>query len=144
MSRVRTFEHRFVASAPRELEQGILYVSVEFATALHHCACGCGLKVVTPFSPNDWSMTFDGKTVSLSPSIGNWSLPCRSHYFIRQGRIKWADDWSNKQIQFNREQDRSRKRPKVERVNSPQKVQQSMSLNESWIGRLWRKFSSRL
>ncbi|WP_417924835.1 DUF6527 family protein [Collimonas pratensis] len=28
---------------------------------------------------DDWSLTYDGKTVSLDPSIGNWSLPCRAH-----------------------------------------------------------------
>ena len=29
-------------------------------------------------------------TVSLHPSIGNWSFPCRSHYWIRGNRVVWA------------------------------------------------------
>jgi len=64
--RVEKFEHQFVKSAPRELEEGILYVSLEYCTMLHSCACGCGRKVVTPLSPKDWSMTFDGHSVSVT------------------------------------------------------------------------------
>jgi len=110
MRRLSVLEHRFVKSVPRDLESGILYVSVEYSTALHLCACGCGRKVVTPLSPNDWSMTFDGRLVSLNPSIGNWSLPCRSHYFIRRGRIQWAGNWTDKQIKQGRDYDLMRKR----------------------------------
>ena len=46
------FQHEFVTSAPRELSPGVLYVSLEYCTMLHLCACGCGRKVVTPISPN--------------------------------------------------------------------------------------------
>ncbi|MGW5416889.1 DUF6527 family protein [Actinomadura geliboluensis] len=28
--------------------------------------------------------------MSLDPSIGNWSLPCRSHYGVRRGRVQQA------------------------------------------------------
>ena len=55
---------------------GILYVSMEYATATHLCACGCGLTVVTPISPTDWQISYNGRTVSLYPSIGNRSFPC--------------------------------------------------------------------
>ena len=37
------------------------------------CCCGCGEEVVTPFSPAQWQMSFDGEAVSLHPSIGNWN-----------------------------------------------------------------------
>lgn len=74
---------------PTELDTGILYISMNYATAVHMCACGCSSKVVTPFGPADWQLVFDG-TVSLRPSIGNGQLPCRSHYFIRQDQILWA------------------------------------------------------
>ena len=53
-------------------------MSIPYATAVHLCACGCGNKVVTPFSPAEWQLTYDGDTVSLSPSIGNWQFPCKS------------------------------------------------------------------
>ena len=101
------FTHHFVEYIPAELESGILYVSIPFATAVHKCACGCGREVVTPLSPTGWQVTFDGKTVSLSPSIGNWSFPCRSHYWITRDRILWAKSMSEREIEAGRRRDRS-------------------------------------
>jgi hypothetical protein len=72
--------------------------------------CGCGVEVVTPISPTDWRITFDGETVSLFPSIGNWSYPCRSHYWIKRGKVIWAEDWSDEEIRHARDRDRLRKR----------------------------------
>jgi len=40
--------------------------------------------VVTPLSPTGWSLIFDGETVSLYPSIGNWNFPCRSQRLDRR------------------------------------------------------------
>lgn len=99
-------EHRFVEHIPERLEQGVLYICMEYATAVHSCCCGCNGEVVTPFTPTDWSMTFDGETVSLSPSIGNWNFACRSHYFIRRGRVVEAMSWTDEQVEDGRRQDR--------------------------------------
>lgn len=110
----KRLEHRFVEGFPDELEPGVLYVALEFATMSHLCCCGCGQEVVTPLSPKDWKIIFDGQTISVSPSIGSWSLPCRSHYVIRQGRISWAGDWSDDQIQQGRKRDLIAKRGEVE------------------------------
>ena len=98
-------KHEFVEFIPDELEQGTIYISIRFATASHLCICGCGNKVVTPIRPTDWILIFDGKTVSLDPSIGNWSFPCQSHYWIRNNRVKWAPKWSRKQIERGRMRD---------------------------------------
>jgi Family of unknown function (DUF6527) len=54
-------------------------------------------------------MTFDGEMVSLSPSIGNWNFACRSHYFIRRGRIVEATTWTGQQVEANRRKDRAAK-----------------------------------
>jgi hypothetical protein len=97
------FQHKFVDFVPQEIEEGILYVSVEFATASHLCACGCKQRVVTPLSPRGWTLSFDGETVTLDPSIGNWAFPCRSHYWFRNNRIAWAADWSQKRIEETRD-----------------------------------------
>jgi len=91
-------QHRFIESIPRDLEDGVLYISMEFATAMHKCACGCGYIVVTPFSPSDWQMSFNGETVSLNPSIGNWSSKCKSHYFITHNTVAWSRKFSEKEI----------------------------------------------
>ena len=98
-------QHKFFEFIPDELENGILYVSIIYATVLHKCCCGCGNEVVTPLSPSDWQLTFDGETISLIPSIGNWSFPCRSHYWIEKNEIKWAEDWTDEMISLSRRWD---------------------------------------
>jgi hypothetical protein len=94
---------------PSELSEGTLYISIPYATATHLCACGCGERVVTPFSATDWSLTFDGETISLTPSIGNWSFDCQSHYWVRRNQVDWARGWSREQIDAGRARDRLNK-----------------------------------
>lgn len=101
--------HQFVEYVPEQLEPGVLYVSIPYATVVHKCCCGCGQEVVTPLSPTDWELTFDGKTVSLDPSIGNWNFPCQSHYWIKRNHVHWAPQWSRADIDAGRAQDRSAK-----------------------------------
>ena len=95
-------ETKFVEFVPSELEVGVLYISVEYGTVVHRCACGCGNKVVTPLTPTDWKMTYNGETVSLNPSVGSWNLPCKSHYWIEENEVVWAERWSNEQIEAGR------------------------------------------
>lgn len=102
-------KHEFVDIIPDDLDEKVLYISIKYATAIHLCACGCKEEVVTPFSPTDWKLTFDGKTVSLSPSIGNWSFTCQSHYYIRCNRIVHAREWTEKEIKSGRKRDKKRK-----------------------------------
>lgn len=90
--------YEFVEFIPDELKEWTLYISVTYCTAVHKCCCGCGREVVTPLSPTGWQLTFDGKTVSLYPSIGSWSLPCQSHYFINKNKVAWARKWTKRQI----------------------------------------------
>ncbi|GAA4348152.1 DUF6527 family protein [Microbacterium rhizosphaerae] len=80
---------RFRAEIPQELDPGVLYVSMEHSTAIHSCMCGCGHEVVTPLGPGSWRLCYDGETITLTPSIGNGALPCRSHYIIRESQIIW-------------------------------------------------------
>lgn len=105
MSRRREIRHEFVEYVPAELADGILYVSLEYGTASHLCCCGCGNKVVTPLSPTDWRMIFNGETVSLDPSIGNWSFACQSHYWIVRGTIRWTTKLSRERIEEGRNWD---------------------------------------
>jgi hypothetical protein len=98
--------HKFVEFIPETLEEGILYVSIPYATAVHKCCCGCGREVVTPLSPTDWELRFDGETISLDPSIGSWALPCESHYWIRRNRVFWALRWSKEKIEDARAEQR--------------------------------------
>lgn len=99
------YTFRFVEFMPGVLDEGVLYVSMAYATASHRCFCGCAMKVVTPLSPTDWRLTFNGDSVSLDPSIGNWSYPCRSHYILRDNKVIWARAMSDGQIRAVRESD---------------------------------------
>lgn len=106
MKHTTTLKHEFVEVIPEQLEEGTVYVSVRYATVLHRCCCGCGSEVVTPLSPTDWKLIFDGETVTLSPSIGNWDLPCRSHYWIWDGQVEWSGEWPDGKIEAARRRDR--------------------------------------
>jgi len=97
--------HEFVEYVPPSLSDGVLYISIPYRTVVHRCACGCGNKVVTPISPADWQLFYDGETISLTPSIGNWGFPCRSHYWIDANEIQWSSDWTDKQIARGRARD---------------------------------------
>lgn len=99
----------FVDQFPETLTAGTIYVSMVYGTAVHACCCGCSRKVFTPFGPTDWKLIFDGDTVTLDPSIGNWNFPCQSHYWIVRNEIRWAARWSQAQIDSGREFDRQRK-----------------------------------
>jgi hypothetical protein len=109
MSRIKTIKAEYVDAIPAAITDGVLYVSTEYGTAVHKCCCGCGQEVVTPLGPTDWSVTVDGGAVSVYPSIGNWSFPCKSHYWISCGHIRWAKQWSEAQIMYGRQRDRFRK-----------------------------------
>lgn len=106
MSPATHVRHEFVEFIPEVLDEGVLYVSMQHATVVHRCCCGCGREVVTPLSPADWRLTFDGEAISLSPSIGNWSYPCRSHYWIEGSRVRWSYRMSEEAIQAGRKANR--------------------------------------
>lgn len=104
---------------PEQLEDGYLYVSKKYGTGIHKCCCGCGEEVVTPISPTDWQIRFQGNSATLHPSIGNWSLPCRSHYWIRRGKVIWAGDMSDGLIHQNRIEDLAEKKIYYKKMNNP-------------------------
>lgn len=90
---MKTLHHEFVDLIPDQIEVGIIYISLNYCTAVHKCVCGCGNEIVTPISPSGWQLTFNGETISLYPSIGNWYLPCRSHYWINKGKVRMAKSY---------------------------------------------------
>ncbi|MFN0729362.1 DUF6527 family protein [Polaribacter gochangensis] len=129
-------EHRFVEFIPKELENNVLYISIRFRTAIHKCACGCGIKTVTPLSPTDWKLIFNGKSVSLDPSIGNWSFPCQSHYWIYKNKIEWAQKWSREKIEKGKEESKNIKKEYYNGFGCLKKSKDSSKLKK-----LWRKFT---
>ncbi len=95
---------------PMELKPGVLYVSEEFGAAAHLCACGCGTKVRTPLGPTEWRLEETESGPTLWPSIGNWQLPCQSHYWITRGQVVWSVKWTPKQIAAGHRAEEERQR----------------------------------
>jgi len=91
--------HQFVDVIPDEPAEGILYVSMVGAKAVHRCCCGCGAVVVTPFGRRRWKLEFDGLSISLKPEIDEWTVACGSHYRIRRNRVQWLARWSQLRIE---------------------------------------------
>ncbi|MER8953425.1 DUF6527 family protein [Mesorhizobium sp. M0833] len=120
-----TLQH--VQYVPKQLEPGILYVSKEFAVAVHLCACGCGSKVSVPLGPAEWTLSERGGRATMRPSIGNWQLPCQSHYLITDGQIDWAPRWSDEQIAAGRRSE-ERRREAYFKTREPKR---------GFVGRLW-------
>lgn len=118
--------HEFVDFIPERLEDGVLYISRQYGTAVHRCCCGCGVEVVTPLNPTDWSLQLDNNLVTLYPSIGNWSFACQSHYWIRRNKVIWAGRMSPQMIARGRAADRAAKQAYFDSVNN-QKVQHSQT-----------------
>lgn len=114
-------ELKHVEVVPKILEDGILYLSERFQVALHICPCGCGNKIVTPLGPYEWDFTEENGKPSLYPSVGNWQIPCKSHYWIMDGEIEWSYKWSEKMIAEGRRRDKAnleehfRQKAKVQR-----------------------------
>ena len=90
MKKIEKLGPEFVEFMPEELKEGILYVSLKYASVIHLCACGCGRKTVMPVSFDGWTLTFHNWLVTLHPSIGNFQFECRSHYWIKNNEIVWC------------------------------------------------------
>jgi hypothetical protein len=106
---IESFRLARVQYVPKLLESGILYVADEFDIAVHLCACGCGSKITTPLGPAEWKVIENNGLPTLSPSVGNWQLPCRSHYLIIGGKTRWAGQWSEAQILAGRRAEETRR-----------------------------------
>lgn len=91
----RKFKLQFVEKMPSSIEEGVLYVSMRYKVIKHRCACGCGHEVVLPLNPDSsigWHLMYDGKKLTLRPSVGNFQLPCQSHYWITDNEAVFVTD----------------------------------------------------
>lgn len=92
------FKHQFVEFMPDVIQEGVIYISLEYKSVIHKCACGCGKEVNTPLHPTGWKMIYNGEDISLKPSVGNWSFDCKSHYWITNSEVEWSLKWSDETI----------------------------------------------
>lgn len=137
--KVKTIRPVFVESIPDRIDEGVLYISERYKTAIHKCCCGCGEDVVTPLSPADWAVRRSGNSVTLHPSIGNWSFSCRSHYWIRANRVIAAAAMSERQILAVKRRDGADKAAYIQRVNQ-QKAQALPASTPFSLAGLWSAF----
>lgn len=139
-------KHEFVEHMPDQLEADVLYVSIQYDLAMHRCFCGCGQEVVTPLSPAEWSLGYNGRSVSLHPSIGNWSFPCKSHYWIKDGKVVWASRFSDEKIAMVRKKDRQDlgreyDEPKPDRATKPESDPTPQpAAKKGWLARLAERY----
>ena len=80
-----------VDEIPQELESGKLYLCAKYKIAIHLCACGCGIKTVTPLGEGEWTLTGENELYTLRPSIGNFmgENPYHAHYYVTKNKIEW-------------------------------------------------------
>jgi hypothetical protein len=134
----RAIRHEFVQVIPDEVADDTLYISIDYGITIHKCMSGCGLDVALPLSPFQWKLIFDGDTVSLFPSVGNWSYPCRSHYWIERDTAVWAPAWSRAKIEASRSRDRALMESYFERASDVEHryEQTQPPWSQGWLARV--------
>lgn len=130
----------FVDAIPKAdaIQDDHLYISLKYNMTSHRCASGCGQLVPLPLSPADWSLSYDGDTVSLSPSIGNGVLACHSHYFIRNSQVVWASDMSATQAQQQQATDMELLRQQMDERAEKRRKQSLIKRVVAWFQHLIR------
>jgi hypothetical protein len=126
--RATIVKFEFVDNIPQSLPaEGTIYISIPRRTTAHLGLGGCGEKVVHPLRPHRWSLSYDGETISMSPSIGNSGLACKSHYWIKNSHIDWwppltdreialgltRDGWGERQTTATESREQPTARPKI-------------------------------
>lgn len=92
----QSYRHAFVEELPDAIDDGVVYLVGDDPkpwAAAFRCPCKCGETVWLSLIPRDdpsWrARVLANGRISLSPSI--WRKKgCRSHFFIRDGRVLWA------------------------------------------------------
>lgn len=133
-------KHQFVEYIPADLEQGVLYIALEYGAVMHLCADGCGERISTPLHPAQWTLTYDGEAISLSPSVGSGS-ECGSHYWIRNGQVRWFPSMTQDQFKRGRERDRA----DAQRYYEPDTAtDEEREAQDGWLARLTRRLRNLL
>ncbi len=124
---MRTLQLMHVEFLPSNLEEGILYVSKKYAVAGHLCPCGCQNKIITPLGHNEWKYKEKKSLPTLYPSIGNWQLPCQSHYWIIDGSVEWSNKWSQEKIKASAKVEEKKRKKYYGRLKEKQNISSFLS-----------------
>jgi len=74
-----------------EFTPGVLYVLGDSKCAFK-CPCGCGVSIWLTLGGSihpRWNLTEKNGIPTVTPSV-NRVVGCKSHFWIREGRIQWA------------------------------------------------------
>ena len=134
-------EHKFIDIIPIEIENNVLYISLKYNVTKHLCPCGCGSEIVATLSPVRYQLYYDGKTVSLTPSFGNWLHECKSHYLIKKDKVVWANPMSKNKMEAVIKKDKKEikeyiNKKKTKNLSEP--VSKKKSLFERIISRIFK------
>jgi hypothetical protein len=84
-----------VEDPPDELDDNVVYLIADGGppwSATFVCPCGCKERISLSLIPRDrpnWRATVNNDGITLHPSVWR-KKDCRSHFFIRGGRVLWA------------------------------------------------------
>ena len=93
----RGIQSTTVNDPPETVIAGRLYLigdPGQWWLAILRCPCGCGADIQLPMSMGAdpcWRVSGSNDKPSLWPSI-NRTTGCRSHFFLRRGKIEWCFD----------------------------------------------------
>lgn len=93
----KRYRHTFVEDPPSQLEDSLVYLIGDGGrpwSASFKCPCGCGEAISLSLIEHDnpsWHVSTRTSGITIHPSV--WRTKgCRSHFFIRDGRVLWAKE----------------------------------------------------
>lgn len=54
------------------------------------CPCGCGSVCNIPIRGTGWQLSHGANGPTLTPSVSCVGQECKSHFYIRDGRVDWC------------------------------------------------------
>lgn len=79
------FEKVYYMPNIKDMKENVIYISDEFKVSGHKCMCGCGSLTIMPLGNNEWNYEIKNNKLTMWPSVGNYQMPCKSHYIIQNG-----------------------------------------------------------
>ncbi len=94
--RERLYKHQYVNYVPEKINSNTIYLVGNegyYWQAVMLCPCGCdktlNMSLMKEHHPS-WNIKFNSdRIITLHPSI-NRTVGCKSHFFLRNGKIVWA------------------------------------------------------
>jgi hypothetical protein len=90
------YYYQAVERIPKLLSDGVVYHNEEFQLAALLCACGCGHRI-TLLVPDSHQVSSEGGLATIRPSIAVCDAPCKSHYFVTAGKVKFLPAFTRAQ-----------------------------------------------